>query len=328
MGLKGRKVLITGAGGFIGSHLTELCVSQGMKVKAFVRYNSRNNWGWLEEIACLKNIEVVTGDIRDYDSVFHAMKGCDTVFHLAALIGIPYSYVSPQAYIKTNVEGTYNILQSAKELGLKNVIVTSTSETYGTAQYVPIDEKHPAVGQSPYSASKIAADQLAISYYRSFGLPVKIVRPFNTYGPRQSARAVIPTIITQILAGARELKLGNTAPTRDFTFVEDTARGFVAVAEAKRLAGEAVNLGTGTEISIKDLAVKIADLLGKKVKISSDIRRMRGKKTEVERLCCDNAKVKAHTDWVPEYMLDAGLKETIAWVKQNQDAYKAHIYNV
>jgi dTDP-glucose 4,6-dehydratase len=323
-----KKVLITGAGGFIGSHLTELCVKRGMKVKAFVRYNSRNNWGWLEESPCLRNIEVLTGDIRDYDSVLHAMKGCDGVLHLAALIGIPYSYVSPQAYIKTNIDGTYNVLQSAKELGLKNVIVTSTSETYGTAQYVPIDEKHPAVGQSPYSASKIAADQLAISYYRSFGLPVKIVRPFNTYGPRQSARAVIPTIITQILSGARELKLGNTAPTRDFTFVEDTARGFIEVACAKGLVGEAVNLGTGSEISIKDLALKIADLLGKKVKISSEAKRVRGSKTEVERLCCDNAKVKANTDWVPEYKLDAGLKKTIIWVKQNLDGFKSNIYNV
>lgn len=323
-----KKVLITGAGGFIGSHLAELCVHRGMKVRAFVRYNSRNHWGWLENSPCRENIEVVTGDIRDYDSVFHALKGCDTVFHLAALIGIPYSYVSPQAYIKTNIDGTYNILQSAKELDVKNVIVTSTSETYGTAQYVPIDEKHPAVGQSPYAASKIAADQLAGSYYRSFGLPVRIVRPFNTYGPRQSARAVIPTIITQILAGARELKLGNTTPTRDFTFVKDTARGFVAVSAAKGLVGAPVNLGAGTEISVRDLAMKIAGLLGKKVGIASETLRTRGAKTEVERLCCDNARVKTYTDWAPEYDLDKGLKETIGWVKKNLGSYKTNLYNV
>ncbi len=323
-----KKVLITGAGGFIGSHLVEQLAEKGYKVRAFVRYNSRNHWGWLEQSACLKEIEVVTGDIRDYDSVFHAMKGCESVFHLAALIGIPYSYVSPQAYIKTNIDGTYNVLQSAKELGLKNVIVTSTSETYGTAQYVPIDEKHPAVGQSPYSASKIAADQLAVSYYRSFGLPVCIVRPFNTYGPRQSARAVIPTIITQILSGTRELKLGNTTPTRDFTFVKDTAQGFIDVSSAKGLLGEAVNLGTGSEISIKDLALKIADLLGKKVKIASETQRVRGAKTEVERLCADNAKVKASTAWSPEYDLNKGLKETVSWIKKNQSSYKSNIYNI
>ncbi|MBF0386251.1 MAG: SDR family NAD(P)-dependent oxidoreductase [Candidatus Omnitrophica bacterium] len=323
-----KKVLITGAGGFIGSHLVELCVSRGMKVKAFVRYNSRNHWGWLEQSPCLKDIEVVAGDIRDYDSVFYAMKGCASVFHLAALIGIPYSYVSPQAYIKTNVDGTYNILQAAKELALKNVVVTSTSETYGTAQYVPIDEKHPAVGQSPYSASKIAADQLAISYYRSFGLPVRIVRPFNTYGPRQSARAVIPTIISQVLSGARELKLGNTAPTRDFTFVKDTALGFVEVSLAKSLVGEAVNLGTGTEISVNDLALKIAGLLGKKVKIASEAQRLRGVKTEVERLCSDHTKVTAHTGWVPRYDLDKGLKESILWMQKNLQCYKADLYNV
>jgi dTDP-glucose 4,6-dehydratase len=323
-----KKVLITGAGGFIGSHLVELCVQQGMDVRAFVRYNSRNSWGWLEQSPALKNIDVVAGDIRDYDSVFHAMKGCDTVFHLAALIGIPYSYVSPQAYVKTNVEGTYNILQSAKELGAKNVVVTSTSETYGTAQYVPIDEKHPAVGQSPYSASKIAADQLAISYYCSFGLPVRIVRPFNTYGPRQSARAIIPTVITQILAGAKELKLGNITPTRDFTFVEDTARGFVAAASAKGLLGEPVNLGTGSEISVGDLVLKISDLMGQKVRIAADTNRVRGVKTEVERLCADNSKVRSSAGWAPQTSLDQGLKATIAWIRKNQHCYKAGVYNV
>lgn len=323
-----KKVLITGAGGFIGSHLAELCVRRGMKVRAFVRYNSRNHWGWLEDSPALKDIEVVAGDIRDYDSVFHAMDGCQEVFHLAALIGIPYSYVSPQAYIKTNIDGTYNVLQSAKELGVKSVIVTSTSETYGTAQYVPIDENHPAVGQSPYSASKIAADQIAVSYYRSFGLPVRIVRPFNTYGPRQSARAVIPTIISQIVAGQRELKLGNILPTRDFTFVKDTARGFLAIAQIKAFLGEAVNLGTGQEISIQDLALKIGKLLNKKVRIASDVRRVRGARTEVERLCCDNAKVRIHAGWSPEYDLDVGLKETIDWIKKNPGYYKTHLYNV
>jgi len=220
-----RNILVTGAGGFIGSHLTELLVEKGYNVKAFVHYNSWNKWGWLDTSAAKNSIEIITGDIRDYDSVFAAMTGCDTVFHLAALIGIPYSYVSPQAYIKTNIDGTYNILQAARQLGVEKIMITSTSETYGTAQYVPIDEKHPMVGQSPYSATKIAADQLSISYYKSFDLPVKIVRPFNTYGPRQSARAIIPTVISQILAGQTALKLGNLTPTRDLTFVKDTAKG-------------------------------------------------------------------------------------------------------
>jgi dTDP-glucose 4,6-dehydratase len=220
-----KKVLVTGAGGFIGSHLTEKLIEKGYQVKAFIRYNSRNNWGWLEESEYINDIQIITGDIRDFDSVSDAVKGCDTVFHLAALIGIPYSYVSPQAYIRTNIDGTYNILQSARLNKVENILITSTSETYGTAQYAPIDEKHPMVGQSPYSASKIAADQLAISYYRSFNSPVKIVRPFNTFGPRQSARAIIPTVITQILSGKNELTLGNLSPTRDLTFVKDTAEG-------------------------------------------------------------------------------------------------------
>jgi dTDP-glucose 4,6-dehydratase len=323
-----KKILITGAGGFIGSHLTELCVQRGFKVKAFVRYNSRNHWGWLEQSPCLRRIEVITGDIRDYDSVFHAMNGCAGVFHLAALIGIPYSYVSPQAYIKTNVDGTYNVLQSAKELGLKNVLITSTSETYGTAQYVPIDENHPAVGQSPYSASKIAADQLAISYYRSFGLPVSIIRPFNTYGPRQSARAVIPTIMAQILSGKKELKLGNTLPQRDFMYVKDTASGFLEAFQTKKFVGKAVNLGTGLEISIGDLALKIADLLGQKVRLVQESERKRGSKTEVERLCADNSRMRSETNWKPHYTLDSGLKETIRWTRKNMNSYKADIYNV
>jgi dTDP-glucose 4,6-dehydratase len=239
----GVKVLITGAGGFVGSHLTEKCVELGYEVRALVHYNSRNSWGWLESSPVKSQIDVVTGDIRDYDSVHAAMKGCDTIFHLAALIGIPYSYVSPLAYVKTNIEGTYNVLQSAREIGAGNVLVTSTSETYGTAQYVPMDEKHPMVGQSPYSASKIAADNLAISYHRSFDLPVKIVRPFNIYGPRQSARAIIPTVILQLLSGRRELRLGNIDPTRDLTFVKDAVGGFIVIAIAPSLFGEQINIG-------------------------------------------------------------------------------------
>lgn len=323
-----KKVLITGAGGFIGSHLVEACVKKGFKVRAFVRYNGRNSWGWLETSPAVRSIEVVAGDIRDYDSINAAMKGCDTVFHLAALIGIPYSYVSPLAYVKTNIEGTYNVLQSAKEFGLKDVVVASSSETYGTAQYIPIDEKHPAVGQSPYAASKAAADQLAISYYRSFGLPVKIARPFNTYGPRQSGRAIIPTIITQISTGVKEIKLGNLFPTRDFTFVRDTAAGFLALVEAKGLYGEAVNIGTGMEISIGELAKLVGSLMKAKVHFVEDKVRVRCKGSEVERLLCDNRKMIASTNWRPRHTLEKGLKETIAWLIANQKAYKARIYNV
>jgi len=270
-----KKILITGSAGFIGSHLTELCVRQGYKVKAFVHYNSKNNWGWLEESEVKNDIEVCTGDIRDNDSVSDAMKDVDEVFHLAALIGIPYSYVSPQAYIRTNIDGTYNILQAARTLELENIVVTSTSETYGTAQYVPIDEKHPLVGQSPYSASKIAADQLAISYYRSFDLPVKIIRPFNTYGPRQSARAIIPTIISQILSGQTKIKLGNLSPTRDLTFVRDTASAYLAIANVQGLNGEVTNVGTNNEISIGELAKLISELIGKEIEIAADAQRIR-----------------------------------------------------
>jgi dTDP-glucose 4,6-dehydratase len=251
-------ILVTGGGGFIGSHLVECLMPLSRHVKAFVHYNSKNNWGWLEQSPYKKEIEVVAGDIRDYDSVYQSVKGCSVVFHLAALIGIPYSYVSPQAYIKTNVEGTNNILQASKELNVEQVLLTSTSETYGTAQYVPIDEKHPSVGQSPYSATKIAADQLGVSYYKSFGLPVKIVRPFNTYGPRQSARAVIPTIISQILSGKNVLILGNLHPTRDLTFVKDTVDGFIEIAKSKDLFGESTNIGMDDEVSVGELARLIA----------------------------------------------------------------------
>jgi len=322
------KVLVTGAAGFIGSHLTELLVEQGYSVKAFVHYNSRNHWGWLEDSKYKNDIEVISGDIRDYDSVYNSMQDCDTVFYLAALIGIPYSYVSTLAYIKTNIEGTYNVLQSAKELSLENILITSTSETYGTAQYVPIDEKHPMVGQSPYSATKIGADHLALSFYKSFNLPVKIVRPFNTYGPRQSARAIIPTIITQILSGKRKIKLGNLYPTRDLTFVKDTANAFLEIAKSDKLYGEITNIGMNEEISIGNLATLIIELLDEKAEIIIDQIRIRPDKSEVERLYCDNSKLIKNTNWRQKYSLETGLKETIKWIKNNLNIYKAEIYNV
>jgi len=322
------KILVTGAGGFIGSHLAERCVENGYDIKAFLRYNSKNNWGWLEKSKVKNEIEVVSGDIRDYDSVYNATEGCEAVFHLAALIGIPYSYTSPLAYIKTNIEGTYNILQAAKERNLENIIITSTSETYGTAQYVPINEDHPLVGQSPYSASKIAADQIALSYHKSFGLPVKIARPFNTYGPRQSARAIIPTIITQILNGKTELDLGNTTPTRDLTYVQDTAAGFIEIFNCKDLSGSVTNIGMNEEISVDDLANTIAGILGIKISIKEDKQRVRPEKSEVERLRCDNSKLLKYTGWKPQYDLIRGLNETISWIKVNLEIYKHHIYNV
>jgi len=322
------KVLITGAAGFIGSHLTELLVEKGYQVKAFVHYNSKNSWGWLDESKYKNEIEVVTGDIRDYDSVFDAMNGCHGVYHLAALIGIPYSYVSPLAYIKTNIEGTYNILQASMNYEIENVLITSTSETYGTAQYVPIDENHPMVGQSPYSATKIGADHLALSFYRAFDLPVKIVRPFNVYGPRQSARAIIPTVITQILNGRMELKLGNVTPTRDLTFVKDTAQGFYAISKSDQLFGEITNIGMNDEISVRDLIGVIADIIEVDVDVLSDGERIRPDKSEVERLFCDNTKILSKTDWKPKYKLSDGLRETIEWLKHNLQYYKSEIYNV
>lgn len=322
------KILVTGAGGFIGSHLTELLVKEGFEVKAFIHYNSKNNWGWLESSEVKEDVEFISGDIRDYDSVFNAASGCETIFHLAALIGIPYSYVSPLAYIKTNVEGTYNILQASKELGTEHVLITSTSETYGTSQYVPIDEKHPMVGQSPYSASKIAADQLAISYFKSFNLPVKIVRPFNTYGPRQSARAIIPTAITQILSGKKELNLGNLSPTRDLTFVKDTCAGFLEIYKSEKLYGEITNIGMSSEITVGYLVNKIATLLDKKIVISIDEKRVRPANSEVERLFCSNNKLLQNTNWKPKYDLDKGLIETIGWIKEHTQLYKPGIYNV
>lgn len=328
MKIKNKKVLVTGAGGFIGSHLVERLVENGAKVRAFVRYNSKNNWGWLETSAYKDEVEIYTGDIRDYDSVKDSMKGIEVVFHLAALIGIPYSYISPLAYIKTNIEGTYNVLQSAKELSVERVIQTSTSEVYGTAKYVPIDEHHPLQPQSPYSATKISADNMALSFYNAFNLPVTIARPFNTYGPRQSARAVIPTIITQILSGERKIKLGNLEPTRDMNFVKDTVNGFIKIAECDELLGEVTNIGSGKEISIGDLARLISKLMETQVEILQESQRFRPEKSEVERLLCDNTKIKKYTDWQPEYSLEEGLKETIEWLKANINVYKPEVYNV
>lgn len=322
------KVLVTGAEGFIGSHLTELLVEKGFEVKAFVRYNFKNDWGWLEESKYKNDIEIYTGDVRDFDSVYDAMKDVDVVFHLAALIGIPYSYISPLAYIKTNTEGTYNVLESGRKLNLKRIIITSTSEIYGTAQYVPIDEKHPYNPQSPYAASKAAADHLALSYYRSFGTPVTIIRPFNTYGPRQSARAVIPTIISQILAGKKQIKLGNLSPTRDLNYVKDIANGFITVGLHENTIGDVYNLGTGQEISIGDLAEKIIELTEKEVEIIEDTQRVRPEKSEVERLLSNAEKAKKTAGWKPKYTLEEGLKETTDWIKNNLHYYKADIYNV
>ena len=326
--MNSRRVLITGAAGFIGSHLAELCVELGYDVIAFDRYNPNNQWGWLEHSELKNEMEVILGDIRDYDSVSKAMGGCNTVFHLAALIGIPYSYVSPLAYIRTNVEGTYNVLEAAKNHSLEQVLITSTSETYGTAQYVPIDEDHPMVGQSPYSATKIASDQMAISYYRSFDLSVKIVRPFNTYGPRQSARAVIPTIISQLLNGNNEIKLGNISPTRDLTFVKDTCHGFIEIYKSNKLFGEITNIGMNEEISIGDLAEKVAKLMGKEIKIIRDEKRIRPDASEVEQLRCNNEKILKNTDWNPDYNLEKGLLETIDWFKNSSHIYKSELYNV
>jgi len=322
------KTPVTGAGGFIASHLVEELVHKGHEVRAFVRYNSRNLWGWLEDSPCRNSVEIISGDVRDYDLVKSAVEGCETVFHLAALIGIPYSYVSPLAYVRTNVEGTYNILQVARECNVGRIIHTSTSEIYGTAQYVPIDEAHPVNPQSPYAASKASADFLALSYHRSFGLPVTVVRPFNTYGPRQSARAIIPTVISQILDGKETLSLGNLTPTRDLTFVSDTVSGFFAAAASPQTVGETVNLGTGSEISIGDLVAKIAYIMGREVKIVSDEQRVRPAKSEVERLLSNPGKMHALTGWKADVPLDEGLARTVEWMKERRSLYKSGIYNV
>ena len=321
-------ILVTGAGGFIASHLVEELIQKGHEVRVIVRYNSRNLWGWLEDSPYRDSVEIVSGDVRDYDLVKSAVEGCDTVFHLAALIGIPYSYVSPLAYVRTNVEGTYNILQAARECGVGRVVHTSTSEIYGTAQYVPIDEAHPVNPQSPYAASKASADFLALSYHRSFGLPVVVVRPFNTYGPRQSARAIIPTVISQILDGKETLSLGNLTPTRDLTFVSDTVSGFLAAAASPQTVGETVNLGTGSEISIGDLVLKIARIMGREVKITSDEQRVRPAKSEVERLLSNPGKMHALTGWKADVSLDEGLARTVEWMTKHRSLYKSDIYNV
>jgi NAD dependent epimerase/dehydratase len=323
-----KSVLVTGAGGFIGSHLTEKLAASGYRVKAFVHYNSRNSWGWLDSSKYRDDIEIISGDIRDADIVRHSMRDVKTAFHLAALIGIPYSYYSPEAYVDTNIKGTLNILQVARDFDVKKVIITSTSEIYGTAQFIPIAENHPINPQSPYAASKSAADLLSLSFYRSFNLPVTIIRPFNTYGPRQSARAVIPTIISQILNGNNKIQLGALSPTRDLTFVEDIVDGFISTGESLKCIGEIINLGNNSEISIGDLANMIADYLGKNIKIESTCSRKRPAKSEVERLIADNTKAKEILGWVPKYPLEKGLKKTIEWFKKNKNIYKPEIYNI
>lgn len=324
------KVLVTGADGFIGSHLTEMLVAKGYKVKALSYYNSFNNWGWLEDINCKKEIEVLTGDIRDPHYCNHITKDVDIVFHLGALIAIPYSYVAPSSYVDTNITGTLNICQAALQNGCKRVLHTSTSEVYGTALYVPINEKHPLQPQSPYSASKIGADAMAFSFYNAFQLPVTIVRPFNTYGPRQSARAVIPTIITQIANGMKEIKLGDVTPTRDFNFVLDTCRGFLEIAESENTIGETINIGSNFEISVGDTLNMIKEIMGSEVKFITDNQRVRPEKSEVHRLWCDNTKIKTLTGFEPKYNLREGLTQTIEWFadKENLKKYKADIYNV
>ena len=324
------RYLVTGAAGFIGSHLVERLLADGHHVRAFIRYNSTSSWGWLEPYAQSPNdnLEICMGDIRDFDAVSRAIKGVDAVFHLAALIGIPYSYVSPLAYVKTNVEGTYNVLQAARENGVSRVVHTSTSEIYGTAQYVPIDEKHPINPQSPYAASKASADFLALSFHRSFGLPVTVVRPFNTYGPRQSARAVIPTIISQLLSGVTTLKLGNTAPTRDLTYVSDTVQGFIRVGLHENTVGETLNLGTGHEISIGNLATKIADMMKIHVTIVTDIERMRPSASEVEQLLSNPDRSAALTGWQSRIALGEGIDRTIAWMRSQVSVLKSSRYTV
>ena len=327
---RSKKVLVTGSEGFIGSHLAERLVELGAEVRAMVLYNSFNHWGWLETLdnRVKNSIEIFTGDVRDYRSVSTAMEGREMVFHLAALIAIPYSYRAPYSYVETNITGSLNVLESARERGMAKVVHTSTSEVYGSARYVPIDEKHPLQGQSPYSASKIGADKLAESYYLSFGLPVSTIRPFNTYGPRQSARAVIPTVISQVLSGRERIKLGALSPTRDFNYVKDTVEGFVKVAESEKSVGKVINIGSGREISIGDLALMIARLAGREVELVCDEERLRPENSEVSRLLCDSGQARALTGWTPAYTLEAGLKETIDWVGSNLDRYKAEIYNV
>jgi NAD dependent epimerase/dehydratase len=336
MDLKNKKILVTGADGFIGSHLTEELIKRGHDVRAFVLYNSFNSWGWLDhsEADIKMNMDIFAGDVRDPHGVRQAMKGCDIIFHLAALIGIPYSYHSPDTYVDTNIKGTLNIVQAARELGIAKVLQTSTSEVYGTARFVPITEEHPLEGQSPYSATKIGADQIAMSFYHAFNTPVSIVRPFNTYGPRQSARAVIPTVITQIAAGSRKIKLGALHPTRDFNYIKDTVNGFIAIAESDQTIGEVINIGSNYEISIGDTVNLIAELMNVEIALESDSQRIRPGNSEVERLWADNAKSKKLTNWEPAYgQLEGfrrGLKETIDWFinPENLRQYKPGAYNI
>jgi NAD dependent epimerase/dehydratase len=324
------KILVTGADGFIGSHLAEKLVKLGHEVRAFIYYNSFNSWGWIDsfEESIKKNLDVFAGDIRDPNGLRVAMKGIDAVLHLAALIAIPFSYHSPDSYVDTNIKGTLNVLQAALDQDTKRVLVTSTSEVYGTAQYVPIDENHPYQGQSPYSATKIGADRLAESFYRSFDLPVTIVRPFNTYGPRQSARAIIPTVITQLLSGKEVVKLGSLTPTRDFNYVKDTVNGFIEILASDKTIGEEINIATQQEISMGEIARQLIDIINPNAKIVQDEQRIRPEKSEVNRLLGSNAKIKKLTAWTPQYSLKDGLKETVEFFEKNLSRYKAELYNI
>jgi NAD dependent epimerase/dehydratase len=330
MSLKGKKVLVTGADGFIGSHLVEMLLKEGASVRALSQYNSFNYWGWLEDVPANPSLEIVSGDVRDNNYCMKITEGMDVVFHLAALIAIPYSYIAPDSYVDTNIRGTLNMCQAAMKHGVQKIIHTSTSEVYGTAQYVPINEDHPLQPQSPYSASKIGADAMAMSFFNAFNLPVVIARPFNTYGPRQSNRAIIPTIISQIANGKKEIEMGDTKPTRDFNYVEDTCRGFLQLAESKDAIGQTVNIGSNYEISVGDLFSKINALMGGSSSIKHDEKRIRPEKSEVFRLWCDNKKIEALTGFKPQVDLDKGLKQTIDWFSkpENLKKYKVNIYNV
>ncbi len=330
MNLQNNGVLVTGACGFIGSHLVERLVEMGAKVRAFVFYNSFNHWGWLDSLPeeKLRTIEVLAGDVRDLPCVKRAMEGVEVVFHLAALIGIPYSYIAPESYVDTNVKGTLNVLQAARETSVAKIIHTSTSEVYGTGQYVPMDEKHPLQGQSPYSASKIAADMLAQSFHLSFGLPVAICRPFNTYGPRQSARAIIPTILIQGMAKKSRIRLGNTQTTRDFNYVTDTVEGFIKIAESKKTVGQVINIGGGHEISVASLAIKVSEVLGVDMKVKIDRKRVRPSSSEVFRLCADSTKARKMLGWEPKVGLEEGLIRTAEWLKRHNGQYRENMYNV
>lgn len=325
-----KKVLVTGAGGFIGSHLVEGLLQEGNVIRCFVHYNSFNRWGWLDKFSKdkLSKIEIFTGDIRDSNGVRKALEGIDEVYHLAALVAIPFSYHSPDSYIETNIKGTLNILQAARDFGTSRILITSTSEIYGTAKYVPIDETHPFQAQSPYSASKIGADRVAESFYRSFNMPITLVRPFNTYGPRQSARAVIPTIVTQLLTGKKEIRLGSLTPTRDFNYVKDTVQAFIEIANSEKTIGEEINIASQKEISIGELAEELIMQINPKAKIISDENRLRPDKSEVIRLLGSNEKIRKLTKWKPEYTLKEGLAETITWLKDNLNQYKVDIYNI